>query len=194
MNNEKKVSVERERPFSAHHMLLGAAQDALSEENIDKRYSPLVAITMSALAIESLCNTIGERTVSDWKDFESSSPTAKLRIICDELGIDYDANKEPWSTVVWLSKLRNKLAHPKPDQLNESYEWSQEEYTSNYNSWPESKLEKTLTKGNAKRAHEKITELKYLLCKYIPITKSSNSLRPQKAWPPLGRRKKRAAP
>ena len=172
MSSEKKVSVERDRPFSAHHMLLGAARDALTEANIDMRFSPLVAITMSALAIESLCNTIGERVVSDWKDFESSSPTAKLRIICDELGIDYDSNKEPWSTVVWLSKLRNKLAHPKPDQLNESYEWSQEEYSSNYNLWPESKLEKTLTKGNAKRAHERITELKFLLCKYVPPEKA----------------------
>lgn len=172
MSDEKKVIVQRERSFSAHHMLLSAADTALSESQINSAYSPLVAITMSALAIESLCNTIGDRVISDWKDFESSSPIAKLRIICDELGIEYDANKEPWSTVVWLLKVRNKLAHPKPDQLSENYEWSQEEYTKNYNYRPESKLEKVLTKGNATRATKRVHELKFLLCKHIPAEKA----------------------
>lgn len=172
MENDKKILVERERPFSAHHMLRGAAGDALSESQIGFIHSPLVAIIMSALAIESLCNTIGDRIIADWNDFESSSPIAKLRIICDELDIDYDSNKEPWSTVVWLSKVRNKLAHPKPDQLNESYEWSEEESSANYNSRPESKLEKTLTKGNAERASERVHELKFLLCEHIPAEKA----------------------
>ena len=172
MENDEKVFVERDRPFSAHHMLLSAADDAISEPQVGFNHSPLVAITMSALAIESLCNTIGDRVIPDWKDFESSSPIAKLRIICDELGIEYDSNREPWSTVVWLSNIRNKLAHPKPDQLNESYEWSEEQYSKNYYSRPQSKLEKALTKGNAKRASERVHELKYLLCKHIPPEKA----------------------
>jgi hypothetical protein len=175
MNSDKNIKVERERPFSAHHMLLGAARDALEYAKSDpsqSSFAAVTAITMSALAIEALCNTIGERVVPGWEDFESSSPKAKLRIICDELEIKYDNEIEPWSTVIWLSGVRNKLAHAKPQLVNESHLWNEQEHKKKDGLKPESKLEKTMTIGNANRAYEKITELKYLLCKHIPPEKA----------------------
>lgn len=171
MNNDRNIKVERERPFSAHHMLLAAARDALNYAENDSSkssFAALTAITMSALAIEALCNAIGERVVPGWEDFESSSPKAKLRIICDELQIEYESEIEPWYTLIWLSGVRNKLAHAKPQLLNESHLWNEEEHNKRDGAKPESKLEKTMTIGNAKRAYEKITELKYILCKHIP--------------------------
>ncbi len=176
MRDEKKIIGERKRLFSAHNMFLDAAKDALdtlSKTKINQLYPALTAITMSALAIEPLCNTIGDRIVPGCKDFERSSPIAKLRIICNEREIDYDDKKEPWSTVVWLSGIRNKLAHPKPELLKKSYEWSQEENTRNYFSYPGSRLEKDITKGNAERAYKRITELKFLLHDHMPRGKAS---------------------
>ncbi|MCK4790982.1 MAG: hypothetical protein KAV87_45035 [Desulfobacteraceae bacterium] len=131
MTDREKISVSKERPFSAHHMLLGAARAAI-EDAESKRpgwfYSELMAITMSGLAIEALCNAVGERVIDNWNDFESSSPKAKVRVICKELDIEYKSEKEPWSSVVWLSKIRNDLAHAKPQLVNESYIWIREEY------------------------------------------------------------------
>jgi hypothetical protein len=173
--SDKKVKVERERPFSPHHIFLGAAKDAIDIAESDpkkRQFSSVTAITMSALAIEALCNAIGERVVEEWEDFESSSPKAKLRILCDELNIDFDANIEPWSTAVWLGNLRNRLAHGKPQIVKESYICGVEEHKKRSWDKPEAKLEKSLTIGNAKRAYEKITELKFLLCRNVPPGKA----------------------
>ena len=156
-------------------MLLGAARAAL-EDAKSKRpgwfYSELIAITMSSLAIEALCNAVEERVVDNWKDFESSSPKAKLRVICKELNIEYDSKKEPWSSVVWLSKYRNEVAHAKPQLLNENYTWTREEYEKKDGFKPQSKLEKKITLGNAERAYTQITELKSILCSKIPPDKA----------------------
>ena len=172
---EKKISVERERPFSPHHIFLATARDAIELSENDKSkssFSAITAITMSALAIEALSNAVGERVIDSWEDFESSSPKAKLRIICDELDINYDPSIEPWSTVVWLSNIRNKLAHGKPQLVKETYVCGEQEHQKRDWEKPESKLEKSLTIGSAKRAYERVTELKYLLCKNIPSGKA----------------------
>jgi len=175
MEDNDRISAKRERPYSAHHMLLGAARVAL--EDAEKKepgwyYSALMAMTMSAIAIEALCNAVGDRVIKNWADFESSSPKAKLRIICEELSIEYDSGKEPWSSIVWLCRIRNDLAHAKPKLLSEDYNWSREEYERKNGIKPESKLEKSITFGNAKRAYEQVSDLKYLLCKKIPAGKS----------------------
>ena len=65
----ERLLIFKERPFSAHHMLIGAARAAL-EDAESKRpgwfYAELMAMAMSALAVEALCNAIGERVVADW--------------------------------------------------------------------------------------------------------------------------------
>jgi hypothetical protein len=90
------LNVSRERRFSAHHMLLGVARMFL-EDAKSKRpgwfYAELAALTLSGLAVEAICNAVGERVFStDWKDFESASPIAKLRLICDKLDVPFDRN------------------------------------------------------------------------------------------------------
>lgn len=173
--NTRKVSVKRERSFSPHHILLSAAKNALEIAENDatmREFSSITAITMSALAIEALCNSIGERVVNNWGDFESSSPKAKLRIICDELEIAYDSSVEPWSTAQWLMKIRNRLAHAKPQSVEESYDCGEEEYKKISWDKPESKLEKDLTIDNAKRAYKAIIDLKFLLCRCVPGDKA----------------------
>jgi hypothetical protein len=171
MDDKKQISYSRERTFSAHNLFLSAARDAIDiaeSDNSKKTFSSLTAITMSALAIEALCNAVGEKIFKEWSDYESSSPKAKLRIICDKLNIAYEPKAEPWLTVTWLSQLRNKLAHGKPQLITESDSLEESHYESKSWDKPESKLEQQLTIGNAKRAYKQITELKFLLSKNMP--------------------------
>ena len=95
----KNYSVKTERFYSAHHVLLRIAKDNLSKAETKARgWSDwqFTAITLSSLAIEAICNAVGEKVIDNWSDFESCSPIAKARLICEHLDIDYDVSKEPW--------------------------------------------------------------------------------------------------
>lgn len=166
-----RLEVQRRRRFSAHHMLIGAANAAL-EDAESKRpgwfYAELMAISMASMSIEAMSNAIGEQIIENWKDFESASPVAKVRLICDKLELRFDETKEPWSSIRWLAKLRNEIAHAKPQLLDENYIWSREEYETRRSESPKSKLEKKITLGNARRAVKRVEELKDLLCLALP--------------------------
>lgn len=168
----EKVKVKQKRSFSAHHMLIGAARIAVEDAEAKKpgwSYSQLTAITLCGLAIEAICNAVGDRVVADWNDFESAPPNAKLRLLCEKLKVQYDKNKEPWSTVRWLLKQRNKIAHAKPQLLEEEHVWSRDEYDRRRKDCPLSDLERELSLGNAKRALNATKEVLLLLTEVIPV-------------------------
>jgi hypothetical protein len=169
MSDNVKVTLRRN--FSAHHMLTSAARVAIADaERKDPGWflSELTAITMCALSIEALCNSLGEHIVRDWKDFESASPIAKLRLLCGKLGIPYVKDKEPWASLKWLHRFRNAIAHAKPEILKEEYVWTRQEYDTRPMDRPKSRLEKEITLGNAKRALRTAEEIKTILCDAIP--------------------------
>lgn len=145
----------RERQYSAHHQLLDIARLNL---NVAKQKEPgwfnaaFVTITFSALALEAIANAFGQHLVPDWKDFESASPTAKLRLLAERLSLPYAKTDEPWATVIWLSKFRNLVAHPKPERVVEKKLVSPEQAKERPWDPPESKLESQITIGNADRA------------------------------------------
>lgn len=168
----KKLKVTRERKFSAHHILIGAARAALQDAEKKEPgwfYSELTAITMSALALEAICNAFGERLRPDWKEFESINPIAKLILISEKSNIVIDFNVEPWSTAKWLYKFRNKIAHAKPEIVNESYVWTKEEYEINKTKWPKAKLESEININNAKRAFKGVEDIKNILFEKIDV-------------------------
>lgn len=166
-----KVKVTRTRRFSAHHMLIGAARAAV--EDAERRqpgwfYSQVTAITLCGLAIEAICNAVGEATIPDWKDFASAGPNAKLRLLCERLSVKYDRHAEPWSSARWLSKQRNAIAHAKPQLVEEEHIWTREEYDKQRTDSPLSDLEREITLGNAQRAVRTAENVLLLLCERIP--------------------------
>lgn len=166
MTSSKKLKRIRERNFSAHHMLIRVASRA--NERAKKRepgwmYEELTAMTFSALAIEALCNSIGSRVFADWDDFESSSPTAKLRLLADRLGIKYAKDKEPWATALWLVKFRNLIAHAKPEVLVEEQVINEEDYDERVFDAPQSKFERWITPQHAARAVRGAQKIKDVL-------------------------------
>ena len=171
MNPTARLKVTTERNFSAHHMLIGAARASLEDAKAKQPgwfYSELVAITLSALSIEAMCNAIGDRVIPDWKDFESSSPNAKLRLLCERLKVQYSKSEEPWVSARWLFKFRNLIAHAKPEFVREEKLFSREEYDNRSPEFPKSKLEKGVTLGNASRAVYAAEQIKDILCTRVP--------------------------
>lgn len=169
----RKFKVHRERHFSPHHALLGAAWIALGDAKEKrhgwKRYE-LMAITFSALALEAIANAFGERLVPRWKeDFEKCPPTAKLRVVCTQLGVVVDFEREPWQTALWLIKFRNNVAHAKPQFIDEKKVVSDQEYDMIRDVFPISKLEEQISFTNAKRAVEEVSSVLHLLCDKLPI-------------------------
>lgn len=151
-------------------MLLGAAKMAL-QDAIEKKpghfYSELIAMTMASLAIEAIANAVGIVVIKEWKDFESLNPNSKLRLICENIGIEYNSKKEPWSTAKWLYGFRNDVAHAKPELVNETYVWHREEFEKRKLENPKSKVESEISLGHARRAVERVTEIKDILCAKI---------------------------
>ena len=160
--SEKKFRVQREREFAPHHILYGAAQIALENAELKTPgwlYYELTAITFSALSLEALTNSFGEKLVTRWCDYESSSPIAKLRIICSRLGVEPDFEKEPWATTLWLVKFRNKVAHAKPESINFDETMTDEDFQKIRFEFPQSKLEMQISLANAKRSVFAIVEI-----------------------------------
>lgn len=171
MNNPRRLKRTQERAFSAHHMLINAAKR--SNKTAMKRhqgwfYENLSTMLFSVLAIEALSNSVGERVMDRWQDFESSSPNAKLRILAEHLDIRYQEKEEPWATARWLVKFRNLVVHAKPELIVEEKLLTQEEHDRHQFDIPESKLEKQVSSGNATRALRGAEQIVQLLISKIP--------------------------
>ncbi len=168
--DSKKYSIKTERFYSAHHSLLIIAKENLNnsqKKEFGNFNNYFTAIALSSLAIEALCNAVGEKVIHKWIDFESCSPAAKIRLICEHLSIGYDAAKEPWGTLVWLCKTRNLIAHPKAESIIcEDVITSQEHDSFEYGDAP-SKLEKRITLENAKKSVASVESLIELFCEKL---------------------------
>jgi hypothetical protein len=164
--------IQSRRHFSAHNTLLGAASRYLQAAEQNERFchdGDLVALVMTALALESLCNTAGELIIPDWKDFETSSPRAKTRLLCERLGITYDKQQEPFASLVWLMKFRNKIAHAKPEALLEEATVTQDQYNAVMaGHGPQSSLEKQISHDSARRALRAIEQFQEMLYEKLP--------------------------
>lgn len=165
------MHVTKERSFAPHHTPLGAARVALDlaeQRSPGWHYHEFTAIVMSALSIEALANAVGARVISEWKDFENSTPWAKLRLLAESLNVPLDRGAEPWSTVKWLCGIRNKAAHAKPEDLLETKQVPDHAFDQERLNWPKSLLEREVTLGNARRAFEAVQRVKLTLFNAMP--------------------------
>lgn len=108
--------VIQERRFLPYVPFIDSAEHFCAE--LDRKeyvswFDLMAATTLLALSVEALANTMGEHLVENFKDFESSAPKAKLRIIYQQVGLKFQRDRPPLSDVLWLLRVRNHLAHPK---------------------------------------------------------------------------------
>jgi hypothetical protein len=162
----EELRVTKNREYSAHPTLMRIARWALNEAKTKKVGSwdnTLVAITFSALALEALANAAGNIAAQDDSDFGPLDFAEKVKRLCSILTVRWDSNKEPWSTVIWLHKFRNKIAHPKPEFLFEEAIMNSKAYEATRHRWPKSSLEKLITVGNAQRSVDQVARVQAIL-------------------------------
>lgn len=160
----------QERHFSAHHTLLRVARIELDRAKLKESGwfdSIFVVLTFSALAIEAITNAFGERVIADWKDFESASPNAKVRLLAERLEIEYSQKGHPWETIRWLGRFRNSVAHAKPEHVVHDQCITEKEANQRATDPPKSKLERDVTIANAKRALDAVNLLKAMYCEKV---------------------------
>lgn len=166
---------QERRYFSAHHLLLETAREAAEsprEDPAGQRQAALTSIVMSALTVEGLANAAGNLVIERWADFDRLPPLPKLRLICQALNIDMQPGHQPWQSIGWLAQLRNRIAHPQPEDvhsrrwLNAAEARAQQHKTEI--DIPDSKLEKELTLTNARHAVAAVDALITLLLDAMP--------------------------
>jgi hypothetical protein len=160
-----------ERTFFAHHMLLHVAELEIAEAESSElgRFNKcLTAMVMSALAVEALANAVGSRIANDWATFESLRPHEKLELLVTKLAIPHDPTAEPWTTLQYLGRFRNDIAHPKPDDVTKVRVLPNAGLSKTTFDAPLSKLEREISLGNAKRSFAAVRALKGLLTDAMP--------------------------
>ena len=175
-----RVRVQREREFSPHHILIGAAMASLERAKAQPDgwfYDALVAMTFSAMALEALPNAFGERLIERWKDYESASPIAKLRIVANRLNLPEPSfNTEPWDFAQWLMQFRNKVAHAKPQPVKINTTMTRAVFEKMRFEIPAAKLERDISLENAEKALATVSAIFELLCKNTPNDQLSGLL------------------
>ena len=89
-------------------------------------YDYLVAMVFALHSIEGYINFLGERVAPElWEDeratFKGASLTEKLKVVCERCGIGAPPKgKRPYSTVLELKGLRDKIVHPKTQTIKRS--------------------------------------------------------------------------
>lgn len=80
----------------------------------------IAAVTMIAFALEGYSNFLVERLIPSLDD--RSTVVQKIKAVRKATGIAVNWNKRPYSTIIQLVDLRNRLAHPKTYRA-EPREW-----------------------------------------------------------------------
>jgi hypothetical protein len=96
------VRIKVARKFVPHAMLLNAAARALKSAKAKKEaywWDWLGTILYCSLSVEAIGNTYGETFISQWQDFESASPLAKIRLVAEHCRLQPDFSAMPWGIV-----------------------------------------------------------------------------------------------
>lgn len=75
--------------------------------------SCLIALAFSA---EAIINFVGAKCVDQWE--EKQPFHKKITTLQADIGLAYEKEKEPYSTIEKLKALRNQMAHGKPIEVN----------------------------------------------------------------------------
>lgn len=148
------AEVSAHRYFSAHHMMLGAAKVASSQNG--SPHNALIVVAMCSMGAEALANAVGQLVFAEWDDFDRLSPWGKFRLICRELKIPCSKGEGVWQKLHGLLKLRNEVAHAKPERVSFTETMTVAAYNAGQYSFaaqfPDSTLERKLLQFDAKEA------------------------------------------
>ena len=162
----KKVRKQTFETYN-HRILWGAADRNLRlarSSNEDAKFFSLGAMFLFFAAFEGYLNWLGTRVAPEvWEEerqFFSRTPyqgtLGKYRLLAKLLRLpDPDSSQGPFRTAKDLLKLRNMVAHPKPEAGERSVKFKEGYFPPHY----QSELEKKVSPDAANRARDHLKEL-----------------------------------
>lgn len=122
-------------------------------------YDDLVAMAFAFHTLEGYLNYVGGKIAPDlWSDekeqFRESGVIGKLKALCERCGLATpDFGKRPYGTVSELKKLRNAMAHPRPQEIGGTVEYDERNPPPLF---PKSYLAKFVSHEKALRARDDV--------------------------------------
>lgn len=158
---KRKVKISREREINTYSWLRIASDATLGEakKGDDGRYYQVMAsLIFTAFMMEAYLNHTGSHIFNCWGDLERLSPSSKLNIVAEKLGIEIDEGRRPYQTLSELFKFRNALAHGKSVSLKpaDKIRLMAEPFDDHMDEWLQTGWEKYCTQDNASHALEDV--------------------------------------
>lgn len=116
----------------------------------------MASLIFSAFMMEAYLNHLGRRIFKCWGNLGWLSPSSKLNLIAEKLGVEKDEGKRPYRTFSELFKFRNSVAHGKSVLLKSDNQILLVDDTSDsfMREFLETRWEKYCTSESGKRALE----------------------------------------
>ena len=161
---KRKVKVSKERQVNTYAEMWHASSVMLRQAKKDpdgSYYQLMASLIFTAFTLEAFLNHIGQTIFKCWKDLEQLSPSRKLNIIVEKLGVEKDDGKRPFQTVSKLFKFRNDVAHGKTVYLKsgEQIQVMDDKFDEYMHKPIEAAWEKYCTLRNAERAREDVESI-----------------------------------
>lgn len=116
-----QLVIRKQRNCAPHSDLLYGAKALLKlseDDDSNRNYLRMAAILLCAFSFEGYLNSLGRKLMPRWESFERKySWNDKAKLIAETLGAPIDAGKEPFQTIKQIFQFRDKVAHPKPENI-----------------------------------------------------------------------------
>lgn len=158
---KRKAKVSKERQVNTYAEMWHASHVILEKADKDPEgsfYQVMASLIFTAFMMEAYLNHIGRRIFKCWGNLEWLSPSSKLNLIAEKLGVEKDEGKRPYRTFSELFKFRNSVAHGKSVLLKSDNQILLVDDTSDsfMREFLKTRWEKYCTSESAKRALEDI--------------------------------------
>ena len=172
---KRKARVSKERQVNTYAEMWRVSFELLRKVKEDWKgsyYLFMGSLIFTAFTLEAYLNHIGQRIFACWNDLERLSPSKKLNVITEKLGVAKDDSKRPFQTVSSLFKFRNDVAHGKSVQLKseDQIRVIDDKFDEYMHDPLETRWQKYCTLKNAERAREDVEKIIKLLHEVSGIT------------------------
>lgn len=165
-----KSRIIKERYYVPFHDQLAIARNSLKrveDKEIGWLHECYVVLVFSALAVESIAITYGKELGITWEGQKHGTTVEKIKKICLKLDIAYLPGEHPWKYLGLVKDIRNKLVHPKSQDIRTEEIIPTEIYEEVFYEYPKSEIERMVNESNAKKVFECAKTIKGLFYKAI---------------------------
>ncbi|HEV2694414.1 MAG TPA: hypothetical protein VG347_16090 [Verrucomicrobiae bacterium] len=161
------IKIRKKRDYRPHSEAIHGAKVLLRLSEEEKKgcfYQWMGSLLLCAFAYEGYLNFLGRKLFPSWEDFERQmSWQSKTKLIADHISLKLNEGAEPFQAVKQLFKFRDQIAHPKPKEMEEEFETTNEKLESVFYENTKSDEEKFCSQENAKLCIERVEQMMELL-------------------------------